>query len=110
MSGNGALTNPSTNQGPRPAVEQRSAFTRMVNTDWLRSQGVVYLILLVVVVVFGSKRLPDTARSLGRSMRILKAETQGLRDDAAPQVTAAAPALFDAEGRPVALPEQVHRA
>lgn len=52
MSGNGALTNPSTNQGPRPAVEQRSAFTRMVNTDWLRSQGVVYLILLVVVVVF----------------------------------------------------------
>ena len=67
------------------------------------------LILLVVVVVFGSKRLPDTARSLGRSMRILKAETQGLRDDAAPQVTAA-PALFDAEGRPVAVPEQVHRA
>lgn len=39
------------------------------------------LILLVVVVVFGSKRLPDSARALGKSMRILKAETKGLRDD-----------------------------
>jgi sec-independent protein translocase protein TatA len=36
---------------------------------------------LVVVLVFGSKRLPDTARSLGRSMRILKAETTSLRTD-----------------------------
>ena len=32
-------------------------------------------------VVFGSKRLPDSARSLGRSLRILKAETKGLRTD-----------------------------
>ena len=39
------------------------------------------LVLLVVLVVFGSKRLPDSARSLGRSMRILKAETKGLRTD-----------------------------
>lgn len=39
------------------------------------------LVLLVVVLVFGSKRLPESARSLGRSMRILKAETKGLRDD-----------------------------
>lgn len=39
------------------------------------------LILLVVVVVFGSKRLPDASRSIGRSLRILKAETKGLRDD-----------------------------
>jgi sec-independent protein translocase protein TatA len=39
------------------------------------------LILLVVLVVFGSKRLPDSARSLGRSLRILKAETKGLRTD-----------------------------
>ena len=45
------------------------------------------LILLVVVVVFGSKRLPDSARALGRSMRILKAETKGLRDDDAAPTT-----------------------
>jgi sec-independent protein translocase protein TatA len=39
------------------------------------------ILLLVVVVLFGSRRLPEAARALGRSMRILKAETRGLRDD-----------------------------
>ena len=39
------------------------------------------LILIAFVLLFGAKRLPDTARSLGRSMRILKAETKGLRED-----------------------------
>jgi sec-independent protein translocase protein TatA len=38
----------------------------------------VLILLLVVVLLFGSKRLPDAARSIGRSMRIFKAETQGL--------------------------------
>ena len=46
------------------------------------------LILLVIVVVFGSKRLPDSARALGRSMRILKAETKGLHEDDATTTTA----------------------
>ncbi len=31
--------------------------------------------------MFGAKRLPDAARSLGRSLRIIKAETRGLADD-----------------------------
>lgn len=39
------------------------------------------LVLLVVVVVFGAKRLPDSARSVGRSLRIFKAETKGLHSD-----------------------------
>jgi sec-independent protein translocase protein TatA len=39
------------------------------------------LVLLVVLVVFGAKRLPDSARALGKSLRILKAETKGLRED-----------------------------
>lgn len=42
------------------------------------------IVALVFVVLFGSKRLPDAARSLGRSMRILKAETAGLRNDQDP--------------------------
>ena len=42
------------------------------------------LVLLVILVLFGAKRLPDSARALGRSMRILKAETKGLRDDDTP--------------------------
>jgi len=36
---------------------------------------------VLVILLFGAKRLPDAARSLGRSMRILKAETKGLADD-----------------------------
>lgn len=39
------------------------------------------ILLVVVMLLFGAKRLPDSARSIGRSMRILKAETKGLRDD-----------------------------
>lgn len=39
------------------------------------------IILLVIVVLFGSAKLPTLARSLGKSMRILKAETKGLRND-----------------------------
>lgn len=39
------------------------------------------IIAVVVLVLFGSKKLPDAARSLGRSLRIFKAETKGLQDE-----------------------------
>lgn len=45
-----------------------------VGWEWL-------VVLAVILLIFGAKRLPDTARGLGRSLRILKAETRGLRDD-----------------------------
>lgn len=51
---------------------------------------------IVVVLLFGSKRLPDAARALGRSMRILKSETQGLRDDTAPAPDTAPDTVPDA--------------
>jgi sec-independent protein translocase protein TatA len=41
----------------------------------------IVIILVLLLLLFGAKRLPDAARSLGRSMRIFKAETKGLRDD-----------------------------
>ena len=45
-------------------------------------QGAEWIIILVLILLlFGAKRLPDMARSLGRSARILKSETKGLRDD-----------------------------
>jgi sec-independent protein translocase protein TatA len=55
-------------------------------TDWSFTMGALkpwHIIVLVVVLVllFGAKRLPDAARSLGRSLRIIKAETKGLVDD-----------------------------
>ncbi|MCW2672112.1 MAG: tatA [Frankiales bacterium] len=44
-------------------------------------KGPVLIVLLVGIVIFGSSRLPGAARSLGQSMRILKAEAKGLKDD-----------------------------
>jgi len=41
----------------------------------------IAVIVVVLVLLFGAKRLPDAARSLGRSLRIIKAETKGLVDD-----------------------------
>jgi sec-independent protein translocase protein TatA len=38
----------------------------------------IIVFVVVLVLLFGAKRLPDAARSLGRSLRIIKAETQGL--------------------------------
>ncbi|ONI79954.1 hypothetical protein ALI144C_24870 [Actinosynnema sp. ALI-1.44] len=42
------------------------------------------IIAVVVVLLFGTKKMPDMARSLGRSMRILKAETSAERRSAEP--------------------------
>ncbi|QHC23708.1 twin-arginine translocase TatA/TatE family subunit [Streptomyces sp. GS7] len=41
------------------------------------------ILVAVVVLIFGSKKLPDTARALGKSMRILKSETNAMKDDGA---------------------------
>ena len=41
----------------------------------------IAVLVVVLILLFGAKRLPDAARSLGRSMRIIKAETKGLVDD-----------------------------
>jgi sec-independent protein translocase protein TatA len=48
------------------------------------------LVVLVIMVLFGAKRLPEASRSLGRSLRIFKAETKGLRDDDKPTYDPAA--------------------
>jgi sec-independent protein translocase protein TatA len=41
----------------------------------------IIVLAVVLILLFGAKRLPDAARSLGRSLRIIKAETRGLADD-----------------------------
>jgi sec-independent protein translocase protein TatA len=38
----------------------------------------VIVILAVVLLLFGAPKLPELARSIGKSMRILKEETQEL--------------------------------
>ncbi|MER7203654.1 Sec-independent protein translocase subunit TatA [Streptomyces sp. NBC_01003] len=39
------------------------------------------IVAIVVIVLFGSKKLPDTARALGKSLRILKSETRAMKAD-----------------------------
>jgi sec-independent protein translocase protein TatA len=39
------------------------------------------ILVLVIVLLFGAKRLPDAARGLGRSLRIFKSEVSQLKDD-----------------------------
>ncbi|MGV9786596.1 Sec-independent protein translocase subunit TatA [Streptomyces sp. NPDC003435] len=41
------------------------------------------VVAIVFIVLFGSKKLPDTARSLGRSLRILKSEAKAMKDEGA---------------------------
>jgi sec-independent protein translocase protein TatA len=73
------------------------------------------IVAIVVIVLFGSKKLPDTARSLGRSMRILKSEAKALKEEgaaegaagqhspdaepAAPPVSRSEPATTDGRAR-----------
>ena len=39
------------------------------------------VLAIVFLILFGSKRLPDSARSLGRSLRIFKSEVQEMNMD-----------------------------
>ncbi|MEU8513328.1 Sec-independent protein translocase subunit TatA [Kitasatospora sp. NPDC048722] len=72
----------------------------------------ILVVLAVVVLLFGSKKLPEMARGLGKSMRILKAETKAMREDDTPaeaagtaQSTAQQPA-----DRPAVTPTNVTKA
>lgn len=57
--------------------------------DLFDSPWKVLIIAVVVLVLFGSKKMPDAARSLGRSMRILKSEVSNLHEDDKPEAAAA---------------------
>ncbi|MEP6463191.1 MAG: Sec-independent protein translocase subunit TatA [Frankiaceae bacterium] len=66
----------------------------------------IVIIAIVVLILFGSKKMPDAARSLGRSLRIFKSETRGLHEDekkgvAAPQPPVARPDDVLIDGRPL---------
>ncbi|MDT4912340.1 MAG: sec-independent protein translocase protein TatA [Pseudonocardiales bacterium] len=39
------------------------------------------VLAIVVIALFGYKKLPDAARSLGRSLRIFKTEIKGMTED-----------------------------
>lgn len=52
------------------------------------------IVAVVLVILFGSKKLPDAARGLGRSLRIFKSEVKEMQNDGPPAAAApAAPAV-----------------
>ncbi|MCR6482231.1 Sec-independent protein translocase subunit TatA [Amycolatopsis sp. OK19-0408] len=55
------------------------------------------ILVLLVVLLFGAKRLPDAARSIGKSMKIFKAETKDLAGENKP----AAEDAVDAETKQI---------
>jgi sec-independent protein translocase protein TatA len=55
-------------------VKEARAMGELSPTHWL-------IVIAVVVLLFGAKRLPDAARSMGQALRVFKAETGELRHD-----------------------------
>jgi sec-independent protein translocase protein TatA len=43
------------------------------------------IVIAVFVLLFGAKKLPDAARSLGKSMRIFKSEIKEMQADSKPE-------------------------
>lgn len=68
-------------------------------SDLFDSPWKVLIIAAVVLVLFGAKKMPDAARSLGKSMRILKTEVQGLHDDDQARTTTAQPVQVQTPGQ-----------
>ncbi len=56
----------------------------------LRHPAVIIVLILLVFLLFGSRRLPDFARSVGQSMKIFKKEVRELKEDDKPAEPAAA--------------------
>ena len=52
--------------------------------DLFDSPWKILIVAVVIIVLFGSKKLPGAARSLGQSMRILKREVSDLHHDEEP--------------------------
>ena len=45
---------------------------------------VIPVLILIIVMLFGSSKLPDLARNMGRALKIVKKEVKELREEDAP--------------------------
>lgn len=100
-----ALQTPGTIDGTQP-VRKRSTMGNI--GTWQ-----LVIVLAIVLLLFGAKRLPEAARGLGRSLKIFKSETQGLvsGDDKADDLTGESDAPQPQQQAPQeAQPKQAPRA
>ena len=63
------------------------------------------IVIAVFVLLFGAKKLPDAARSLGQSMRIFKSEVKEMRSDAQPETPPATPIASERADTPPPAPQ-----
>ena len=66
----------------------------------------VIVILALLVLLFGSRKLPDAARSVGQSLRIFKSEMKAAAKDDTPAAQSQAPAAPQAVEASVITPAQ----
>jgi sec-independent protein translocase protein TatA len=66
------------------------------------------IVIAVFVLLFGAKKLPDAARSLGQSMRIFKSEVKEMRSDAQPATPPATPIASERADTPAPAPPAEH--
>ena len=64
------------------------------------------IVIAVFVLLFGAKKLPDAARSLGKSMRIFKSEIKEMQSDGKPEDTAAPTPIASERAQPAPAAEQ----
>jgi sec-independent protein translocase protein TatA len=65
--------------------------------DLFDSPWKILIVAILIIVLFGSAKLPAAARSLGRSMRILKSEVSSMHDDEDEAMSGQAPVTAPAQ-------------
>lgn len=60
----------------------------------------IVVLVLVILLVFGAKKLPEIAGSVGKSMKVFKKEVKELREDDVPEQYSPAPQLQPGQGQP----------
>ncbi|MCX8561224.1 Sec-independent protein translocase subunit TatA [Mycolicibacterium mucogenicum] len=63
------------------------------------------IVIAVFVLLFGAKKLPDAARSLGKSMRIFKSELKEMQSDGSEQSAAPRPITAERVENPAPAPQ-----
>ncbi|WP_159797526.1 Sec-independent protein translocase subunit TatA [Puerhibacterium puerhi] len=65
----------------------------------------IIVLVVVILLLFGARRLPDLARSVGQSLKIFKSEVKDLSDDGKPNDSHVPPAgTTSSTGTPASTP------